>query len=115
MNVSLRGNYKKKLFIIVSIFILSVFLVIFIFFQDIIYKPSTCLCAKIFSLDSTVSLPAAKRLVGGGYYVYTIQTARKNCLEFYQNDLKEWKAQRNSKETIHNDDSSFFVLKCQER
>lgn len=109
------GNYKKKLFIITSVLILSLFLVFFLFFQDIIYKPSTCHCAKIFSLDSTVSLPAAKRLVGGGHYVYTLQTARKNCIDFYEKDINKWKAQQHKKEGGFNQDSSFFVIKCQEK
>ncbi len=113
MNINFKGNRKKKIFILTSLFILSMFLVILIFFQDIIYKPSTCLCAKIFSVDSAVSLPASKRLVGGGHYVYTIQTARKNCLEFYQNELKEWKAKQRSIENSSIGDSSFFVAKCQ--
>jgi hypothetical protein len=112
MGSNFNGNNKKKLFIIGSLFILSIFLVFLIFFQDLFYKPSTCLCAKIFSMDSTVSLPAAKRLVGSGHYIYTIQTARKNCLQFYQKDINEWQIQQHVKGVGFIEDSSFFVSKC---
>jgi hypothetical protein len=50
-------------------------------------KPSPCSCLAILSIDSTVSLPAAKALVGNGYYQYTLRVARMKCLSVYARQM----------------------------
>lgn len=76
---------KQKGFIFLSLLIFCASLIFWFVLRDTWLKPSPCRCADAFSADSAIALPASRKLVGNGHYVFTIQTARKLCDSVYRN------------------------------
>jgi hypothetical protein len=57
------------------------------------FRPDPCTCRDVFSGDSSLAMHAARRVVGNGYYVFTIPAGKEACAsayvdEYHTNDRK---------------------------
>lgn len=91
MNQWGSANFRKYLFIGASSLIVSIFLILRLFYPLELDKPDACNCAKIFHSDSSISIRAARLVVGNGHYQYTVKTAQRECISFYMLDIAEWR------------------------
>ncbi|MGL6268530.1 MAG: hypothetical protein ACRC2O_11430 [Chitinophagaceae bacterium] len=118
MNTDNKNSFdlkKNKYFILSSLIILIIFVFIYFYYADALNKPSACLCANSFNADSAVSLPSAKKLVGNGHYEFTIQTARRDCLNAYQLDILNWEKTNHKSLSTAGDEAAFFTTFCPEK
>jgi hypothetical protein len=85
------ATFKKYLFIGASSIIVSIFLILLLLYPRELDKPAVCNCARIFHSDSSISIRAARLIVGNGHYQYTIQTAKRDCISSYRQEITDWR------------------------
>lgn len=85
------STFKKYLFIGSSSIVVSIFLILRLLYPHELDKPAVCDCARIFHGDSAISIRAARLVVGNGHYQYTVQTAKRECISFYRQDITDWR------------------------
>ena len=78
---------KNRIFIISALAILLLTALIRFVWLERWEKPSACDCATVFSADSALAVPAARAMVGNGYYEYTLRMARIHCLQAFAREL----------------------------
>lgn len=78
---------KKRLFIMSALAILASTAVIRFVWMDRWEKPSVCACSSVFAADSAKAVPAARAMMGNGYYDYTLRVARIHCLKAYADEV----------------------------
>ena len=112
MNQWRSATLRKYLFIGSSFLIVSIFFILRFFYLRELDKPTACVCAKIFQSDSSISVRAARLVVGNGHYQYTVQTAQRECVSFYRLGITEWRKTNKSDFDSTQAASKYFQQYC---
>ena len=102
---------QKKIFLVSAIAILISAAVIRYVWMDRWEAPSACTCKEVFNADSAIAVPAARAMLGNGYYQYTLRVARMHCLEQFSKELSP-AAWQDTAGTDWSIGRAFFSRKC---
>lgn len=94
-----------------TILIIGVVGIFFLFKTIIGAKPSECDCRKVMMYEEG-AMEAGKRIVGDGYYDNTIPSAARKCGLKYWDEIDKWQTSKGLQGTPLDNAMEYFMEKC---